>query len=107
MHTQLIAVPLLLEWQTPKMCVPFEDILTMMRGGDVYISNQFFKRDDPVDYRFPGMHAYRAAGSYRLYLKTAGSYSEVFIFQYRYFPLGPTGWFQGGFGWLQLIPRIH
>ena len=68
----------------------FEQVITFYVLGHVLIHNRYFARYAPVDYEFPGGHAYRNRGSDRLFIRSGGARAEMYIFEY----VSQEGWYR-------------
>lgn len=92
-------VPLLVERESLDAQVEFLGELTFFRGGDVMLANQYFRRNDFIDFAFPGGHAHRDKRSGSLTVSTTGPPREVYQFRYKY------TWFRG-YGWYRVVRRF-
>lgn len=99
-RVQYVAIPLLIEWLTPDVQAVFENLVVFLRGGEVLIGNQVFKRHEPIAITTQGVECKRNQGSDCLILISSGIPRERYMFCYRYF-------FLRGFAWVNLVRRIH
>lgn len=87
--------------------VEVDGVLTLMDTGAVVIGNRYFRGNwllgrwgaEPVDYAFPGGHAFRAKHGRRLEVRTAGANRQALVYEFR----GLTPLFVGT--WFRCIPQ--
>ncbi len=98
-RVQYVAIPLLIEWMSPDVQVPFENAIVFLRGGNVSIGNQIFNRHEPIDIVVPGAQAQRKRNSDCLIVRSSGEPTEQYLFCYKYFVFR-------GFAWVNLKRRL-
>lgn len=83
--------------------VTVDGVLTLFDSGAVVIGNRWFRGNwllgwwgaEPVDYPFPGGHAFRDRNSRRLVIRTAGANRQALVYEFRGFtPLFAGAWYQ-------------
>ncbi|MAT67958.1 MAG: hypothetical protein CMJ58_00360 [Planctomycetaceae bacterium] len=86
--------------------VVIDDALTLLMGGGVVLHDRYFRGNwlylwgaDPIDYEFPGGHAWRDRHSNRLVIRARGPHRHDLVFQH-----GPYGLIHEA--WYQLVMRV-
>lgn len=89
--------------------VEVDGVLTLFNSGDLLIGNRWFRGNwllsvrgaEPIDYAFPGGHAFRERHGSRLVVRTAGVDRQALVYEFS----GLTPFFPGA--WYRCVPNYY